>query len=261
MLAYYAEKLADGRDQQHVLPNAGARDGAQVGGRDAHNVPLRAQEPTPDHTREAAASTRARRSAGCSRRPASSATSWGRCCFSCRPTRRRTSRCSTRSSASCPRARAPALEFRHESWFAPDVYDVLRKRGAALCIAEAEDLATPLEATAPWGYLRLRRQDYDDAAVAAWAQRFARRAGTRPTSSSSTRTRARGPKLAAQLIAALDTTPRGSQTPARPGACAAEQSGPRIEFFVHGDHSRVQSPTWRAQLQAERSRLGWSRSR
>ena len=68
-----------------------------------------------------------------------------------------------------PASARAALEFRHESWFSPDVYDVLRKRGAALCIAEAEDLATPLEATAPWGYLRLRRQDYDDAAVASWA--------------------------------------------------------------------------------------------
>ena len=37
--------------------------------------------------------------------------------------------------------------------------------GAALCIAESEDLATPLEATAGWGYLRLRRQDYDEAAL------------------------------------------------------------------------------------------------
>ena len=41
--------------------------------------------------------------------------------------------------------------------------------GAALCVAEDEELATPLVATAAWGYLRLRRQDYDDAAVAAWA--------------------------------------------------------------------------------------------
>jgi uncharacterized protein YecE (DUF72 family) len=66
-----------------------------------------------------------------------------------------------------------AFEFRHDSWFADDVYQALRDGGAALCIAEAEDLATPLEPTAGWGYLRLRRQDYDDAALASWAERLA----------------------------------------------------------------------------------------
>jgi uncharacterized protein YecE (DUF72 family) len=65
-----------------------------------------------------------------------------------------------------------AFEFRHDSWFADDVYEALRAGGASLCIAEAEDLATPLVSTAPWGYLRLRRQDYDDAALASWAGRL-----------------------------------------------------------------------------------------
>ncbi len=64
-----------------------------------------------------------------------------------------------------------AFEFRHASWFDDEVFEALRTRGAALCVAEDEELATPLVATAGWGYLRLRRQDYDDAAVAAWADR------------------------------------------------------------------------------------------
>jgi uncharacterized protein YecE (DUF72 family) len=72
---------------------------------------------------------------------------------------------------SLPRRLRPALEFRHASWFSDDVYACLRARGAALCIAESEDLATPLVATADWGYLRLRRQDYDQAALAGWADR------------------------------------------------------------------------------------------
>src|SRR6185436_18838071 len=55
-----------------------------------------------------------------------------------------------------------ALEFRHASWFDPEVYEVLRGRGAALCLAESEDLATPVEETSAWGYLRLRRQDYGE---------------------------------------------------------------------------------------------------
>jgi uncharacterized protein YecE (DUF72 family) len=73
--------------------------------------------------------------------------------------------------AQLPPGLRAALEFRHASWFSDDVYDVLRTRDAALCLAESEDLATPVEETSSWGYLRLRRQDYDDAALAAWAER------------------------------------------------------------------------------------------
>jgi uncharacterized protein YecE (DUF72 family) len=65
-----------------------------------------------------------------------------------------------------------AVEFRHASWLADDVYEVLRRHEAALCVADSEDFATPLEATAGWGYLRLRRQDYDDAALRGWAERL-----------------------------------------------------------------------------------------
>jgi uncharacterized protein YecE (DUF72 family) len=65
-----------------------------------------------------------------------------------------------------------AVEFRHTSWLADDVYDVLRRHGAALCVADSEEFATPLEATAGWGYLRLRRQDYDEAALRGWAERL-----------------------------------------------------------------------------------------
>ena len=55
-----------------------------------------------------------------------------------------------------------AFEFRHPSWFDDEIFEALRSRGAALCIAEDEELATPLVATADWGYARLRRQDYGD---------------------------------------------------------------------------------------------------
>ena len=67
----------------------------------------------------------------------------------------------------------PAFEFRHASWFSDDVYATLRSAGAALCIAEAEKLETPLQATTSWGYLRLRREDYTPALLDAWAERIA----------------------------------------------------------------------------------------
>ncbi|HEY1381469.1 MAG TPA: DUF72 domain-containing protein [Gemmataceae bacterium] len=71
-----------------------------------------------------------------------------------------------------PAQRHVALEFRHQSWFDDDVFGLLRDHRAALCIAEAEtDLEVPFVATADWGYLRLRRSDYDDAELGAWVSR------------------------------------------------------------------------------------------
>lgn len=62
-----------------------------------------------------------------------------------------------------------AFEFRHESWFDDEVYEVLRERNAALCFAENEDLVTPREATADFGYLRLRCADYGKRDLEEWA--------------------------------------------------------------------------------------------
>ena len=54
----------------------------------------------------------------------------------------------------------------------PEIFDLLRQHRAVLCIAEAEnDLEIPFVSTADWGYMRLRRPDYGDAALKAWAKR------------------------------------------------------------------------------------------
>jgi uncharacterized protein YecE (DUF72 family) len=66
------------------------------------------------------------------------------------------------------------IEFRHESWFDDDVFTTLRAHDVALCVAEGEEgVPTPNVATASWGYLRLHRQDYDDAMLAEWRHRVA----------------------------------------------------------------------------------------
>jgi uncharacterized protein YecE (DUF72 family) len=62
-----------------------------------------------------------------------------------------------------------AFEFRHASWFGDDVFEVLRSQNAALCVAESEDLATPRVATADFGYVRARREDYTKAEITGWA--------------------------------------------------------------------------------------------
>src|ERR1700736_2017441 len=62
-----------------------------------------------------------------------------------------------------------AFEFRHESWFDEEVFDALKSRNVALCLADTEDLATPQVVTADYGYLRLRRADYAQRDVERWA--------------------------------------------------------------------------------------------
>lgn len=73
--------------------------------------------------------------------------------------------------AAVPAGAAAAVEFRHESWFDDEVYARLRERGVALCISDEGEgeKATPFVATASWGYLRLRREVYADAELAAVA--------------------------------------------------------------------------------------------
>jgi uncharacterized protein YecE (DUF72 family) len=64
------------------------------------------------------------------------------------------------------------VEFRHPSWFDDATWEALRERGVALCVSDQDGLETPLVATAPWGYARLHRLEYDAAALDRWAERL-----------------------------------------------------------------------------------------
>ena len=73
-----------------------------------------------------------------------------------------------------PEGHGAAFEFRNESWFSNDVYDVLAEGGAALCLSEREDNAPPpMVETAPWGYVRLRLESYSDDDLRSWSDRLA----------------------------------------------------------------------------------------
>jgi uncharacterized protein YecE (DUF72 family) len=69
-----------------------------------------------------------------------------------------------------PADRKFVIEFRHESWFQDDVYDALRERNVAMCVAEQEEFKCPVVCTASWGYMRLHRLDYGESALAQWAE-------------------------------------------------------------------------------------------
>ncbi len=72
--------------------------------------------------------------------------------------------------ATVPRGIRAAIEFRHESWFDPDVFTTLEARGVALCVADSEKLRTPILVTAPFAYFRLRDAGYTAEAIASWAE-------------------------------------------------------------------------------------------
>jgi uncharacterized protein YecE (DUF72 family) len=59
-----------------------------------------------------------------------------------------------------PRAVQSAFEFRHESWFTDEIFDLLKGTNRALCIAETEDRTTPDVVTADFCYYRYRKPSY-----------------------------------------------------------------------------------------------------
>jgi uncharacterized protein YecE (DUF72 family) len=60
-----------------------------------------------------------------------------------------------------------AVEFRHESWFDPAVYSLLREHGAALVVTDEEKWPAAPIIEAPAAYFRLRR-DYTEDELGGW---------------------------------------------------------------------------------------------
>ena len=71
-----------------------------------------------------------------------------------------------------------AFEFRHVSWFDSTIYKLMERHGAALCVAESDELETPDVATADFSCYRRRKTEYSDAeleAITAGLEERARR--------------------------------------------------------------------------------------
>jgi uncharacterized protein YecE (DUF72 family) len=78
--------------------------------------------------------------------------------------------------AALPRDVRCVLEVRDPSWYAPEVYDLMRTANVPLVHAEGEKAPSPVETlgeTADFAYVRLRdRSGYPKRAVDAWAARL-----------------------------------------------------------------------------------------
>jgi uncharacterized protein YecE (DUF72 family) len=105
-----------------------------------------------------------------------------------------------------PGGKRVAFEFRHASWFDEEVYDVLRSRDIALCAADTDETEEPekiVVPTASWGYLRLRRLEYSEEALRAWAGRIEGQSWPEAYVFFKHEDEARGPAFAKEFLAIL----------------------------------------------------------
>jgi uncharacterized protein YecE (DUF72 family) len=78
-----------------------------------------------------------------------------------------------------PQGRRHAFEFRHESWHAEPVYDVLERSGSAFCIHDHKDAPSPRRVTAGFVYVRFHGRrggyagKYTTRDISRWAELFA----------------------------------------------------------------------------------------
>ena len=65
-----------------------------------------------------------------------------------------------------------AFEFRHETWFDTEVFDLLSRKNCALVVSDMDEKPlTEIISTAKWGYLRLRRTAYEENDLVEWLKR------------------------------------------------------------------------------------------
>jgi uncharacterized protein YecE (DUF72 family) len=68
-----------------------------------------------------------------------------------------------------PAGTCGAFEFRHSSWMDDAVYERLKAKDLALCIADSENSHTPVIMTAKYAYFRLRDEGYAKDDLLKWA--------------------------------------------------------------------------------------------
>jgi len=80
--------------------------------------------------------------------------------------------------AALPRGFRHVMEFRHPSWFAPAVEEILHNHGAGFCIFDMPELTSPLITTAGFGYVRFHGSQalysslYSDSELKQWSHKL-----------------------------------------------------------------------------------------
>jgi uncharacterized protein YecE (DUF72 family) len=114
-----------------------------------------------------------------------------------------------------PRSIPAAIEFRHDSWFDDETFDLLAEHGVALGVSEDGALPMPARiATTDWLYLRLRKPGYSPQALRGWLTRTGNTQAERGFAFFKHEDAGSGPVLAERFLAAA-TRQRGPAAPRR----------------------------------------------
>jgi uncharacterized protein YecE (DUF72 family) len=107
-----------------------------------------------------------------------------------------------------PEGTRAAVEFRHASWHDDAVFEALRRRNVALCVADSEKMSTPVVATADHAYFRLRDEGYQEADIVRWASVVGGLAGPKDSFVYfKHEEQGKGPEFAKLLASALGISP------------------------------------------------------
>jgi uncharacterized protein YecE (DUF72 family) len=100
-----------------------------------------------------------------------------------------------------PGDKRAAFEFRHESWFDDETLDLLREKDCSLVVSDTDEKPlTEIITTATWGYLRLRKTNYEPQDLADWMKRVQEQKWKDAFVFFKHEDEGVGPKLAAQFI-------------------------------------------------------------
>jgi uncharacterized protein YecE (DUF72 family) len=104
-----------------------------------------------------------------------------------------------------------ACEFRHDSWFQTDTYEVIRRHAGALVVTDEEKWPqAPLVQVGPFAYFRLRR-DYREPALEPWIALLKSASAAHDEVHVYFKHYPRAPRLALHLVSAIAEAGSGSR--------------------------------------------------
>jgi uncharacterized protein YecE (DUF72 family) len=80
--------------------------------------------------------------------------------------------------AGLPENISHVMEFRHQSWLVDEVFNILRRYHAGMCVFDMPKISCPLIATTDFAYIRFHGRDslysscYSDDELAGWAEKI-----------------------------------------------------------------------------------------
>ena len=214
MLPYYASRFRTVEINYtfYRMPTAKAVDGWLAA--DARHVPLHVEGAQADHPRQAAQGRRRPRPRLLRSRGRRSGPRLATLLFQLPPNLKCNLDVFDAFLDALPPKVPAAFEFRNASWLDDEVYERLRARNLALCIADTGEKTTPIVETADYGYFRLRDEGYQPADIERWAAEIA---GARVTVAGGLRLfQARGRGQGARVRPGADASARPDQRRRRP---------------------------------------------